>query len=152
MLYVKSECLKALKSLAHHFLEAHAIDKPYKLQPGGPGYELNYASTGVLPYLEALGKENNNGKFADDVDAAFAVIEEQEQALLAPLLSYLNSSEAWDRGIRIVGDEQAGPSRVPTVSFVVVGERAIPSKEIVKFFDGKRNVSLSLPKFRKQFN
>lgn len=63
-----------------------------------------------------------------------------EQTLLAPLLAYLRGKAA--RGVRIVGAEDAGLARVPTVGFVVVGERAIRSSDVVQAFDNKGNVRL----------
>lgn len=39
-----------------------------------------------------------------------------------------------------MGDEHEGLSRVPTVSFVVAGERPIRSKDVVKAFDEKGDV------------
>jgi selenocysteine lyase/cysteine desulfurase len=109
------------------------VDKDaYKLQPGGPGYELVYATTAVIPYLLSLSPENN-------LTASFKAIAEHEQTLSEPLLKYLLSE--YDRGVRIVGDEKAGLGRVPTISFVVVGQRSIKSKDIVAVFDKHGDVS-----------
>lgn len=51
----------------------------------------------------------------------------------------------------IVGDERGGLGRVPTVSFVVRGERPIRSKNVVEVFDKKGGVRFfsdpSLPCF-----
>lgn len=134
-LYARAPALThSLSSLAHHFLAVAA--KPYKLQPGGPGYELVYGCTAVPPYLKALAP-------AGTLAAAFDAVAAHEQELLRLLLGYLRSKEA--RGVRIVGDEFEGPSRVPTVSFVVVGERAMRSKDVVKAFDEKGNVRFRFP-------
>ena len=73
------------------------------------------------------------------MEAAWAAIAHQEQALLEPLLAYLRAK--YERGVRIVGEESAGLARVPTVSFVVVGERPIRSPDVVKAFDAKGDVS-----------
>jgi selenocysteine lyase/cysteine desulfurase len=106
------------------------------LQPGGPGYELNYAVTAVLPYFLSLSstpspsKESNVKAALDD---AFARIQSHEHELIEPLLAYLRSKK--ERGVLIVGDEQNPPSRVPTISFVVRGDRPISSKQIVSHFD-----------------
>lgn len=40
----------------------------------------------------------------------------------------------------IVGDERGGLGRVPTVSFVVRGERPIRSRDVVEVFDKKGGV------------
>lgn len=108
--------------------------KSYKLQPGGAGYELTYASTAVLPYLKSLSPSGN-------LDDAFALITQHEQKLLEVLLGYLTSDEARARGVRVVGDETWGSQRVPTVSFVVTGQRTMKSKDVVAVFDKKGNVS-----------
>ncbi|KAI0326182.1 PLP-dependent transferase [Cubamyces sp. BRFM 1775] len=132
VLYARSTSLQhSLSSLAHHFLKVDA--KPYKLQPGGPGYELVYGCTGVPPYLRSLTPEGT-------LKAAWTAIAQHEQSLLEPLLAYLRAKR--ERGVRIVGDEGAGLGRVPTVSFVVVGERAIRSPDVVKAFDAKGNVGI----------
>ncbi|KAI0712843.1 PLP-dependent transferase [Cerioporus squamosus] len=131
-MYVRASSLTgSLTSLGHHFLDVDT--KPYKLQPGGPGYELVYGCTGIPPYLRSL---TPLGSFED----AWAAIAAHEQALLKPLLEYLGGKA--ERGVRIVGEEQAGLGRVPTVSFVVVGERAIKSRDVVSVFDRKGNVGI----------
>ncbi|EPS95769.1 hypothetical protein FOMPIDRAFT_1053861 [Fomitopsis schrenkii] len=132
VLYARTLALThSLSSLAHHFL---AVDtRPYKLEPGGPGYELVYGCTAVPPYLKALTP-------AGTLEAAIDAVAAHEQTLLKPLLAYLRSKAA--RGVLIVGDEFEGPSRVPTVSFVVVGERPIRSKDVVKAFDERGNVGI----------
>ncbi|OBZ65935.1 putative cysteine desulfurase [Grifola frondosa] len=115
VLYARAPALRdSLSSLAHHFLDVP--DKPYKLQPGGPGYELVYACAAVPPYLRLLAP---SGTLAD----AFDAIARHEQTLLEPLLAFLRGKAG--RGVRIVGEEEAGIRRVPTISFVVAGERPI---------------------------
>lgn len=42
--------------------------------------------------------------------------------------------------MRIVGDEKEGMTRVPTVSFVVLGEKKMRSKEVVDVFDATGKV------------
>ncbi|GJE97863.1 PLP-dependent transferase [Phanerochaete sordida] len=131
-LYARSTSLAhSLTSLAHHFLRVE--DKSYKLQPGGPGYELAYACTAVPAYLRGLAP-------AGELDDAWARIAAHEQALVRPLLEYLKGKEA--RGVRIVGEETAGAGRAPTVSFVVVGERAVSSRDVVRAFDEKKNIGI----------
>ena len=92
-----------------------------------------YGCTAVPPYLHSL---SPSGTFED----AFSLIAAHEQTLVAPLLEYLRGRYA--RGVRIVGDEFSGPTRVPTVSFVVVGERAIRSPDVVRVVDAKGGVSI----------
>ena len=119
--------------MAHDFLSVDS--KSYKLIPGGAGYELTYASTGVIPYLQSLSPTG-------DIDDAFSRIANHEQVLVRPLLEYLTSSESRNRGVRIVGSGDIGESRVPTISFVVVGEKHVESRDIVAYFDKKGRVSI----------
>ncbi|KAI0666938.1 PLP-dependent transferase [Trametes maxima] len=134
VLYARAPSLRdSLTSLAHHFLSPAVDDKPYKLQPGGPGYELVYGCTGVPPYLRALA---GSGTLAD----AWAAVARHEQTLLGPLLGFLRDRR--ERGVRVVGEEREGAGRVPTVSFVVVGERALRSRDVVSAFDAKGDIGI----------
>lgn len=132
-LYVRlSSLLGSVSAITHHFLKVD--HRSYKLQPGGPGYELVYGTTGVLPYLLSLTPSN-------DLKASFNAIAAHEQKLLQPLLAFLTAPEQTERGVRIVGEESPGINRVPTISFVVVGEKATKSSDIVKVFDKEGGVS-----------
>ncbi|KAJ8475319.1 hypothetical protein ONZ45_g15652 [Pleurotus djamor] len=142
-LYVRANTLNSsVSSIAHHFLPTNTS---YKLQPGGPGYEIPYGTTGVIPYLLSLvpppTAPSSDATIAH-LDAAFSAIAVHEQELLKPLLGFLTAKEQVERGVRIVGTEEAGLNRVPTVSFVVVGPRAIESKAIVNVFDKKGGVGI----------
>ncbi|KAG1725875.1 pyridoxal phosphate-dependent transferase [Suillus paluster] len=132
--YVRSTALRtSLTSIAHHFLEVD--NEPYKFQPGGPGYELVYGARAVVPYLKSLTPE-------DDLAASFNAIANHEQELVAPLLLFLTDAKQFDRGVRIVGTSEIDLSRVPTVSFVVIGQNAIKSKDIVGAFDKKGGIGI----------
>ncbi|KAF8897311.1 pyridoxal phosphate-dependent transferase [Infundibulicybe gibba] len=133
-LYVRSSALMtSVTSIAHHFLKVEG--KPYKIQPGGPGYELIYGTTAVIPYLLSLTPSNT-------LAASFDAIAAHEQTLLGPLMSYLTTPAQVARGVRIVGEEKVDLSRVPTVSFVVVGDKPMKSKDIVHIFDQKGGVGI----------
>ncbi|KAG1725876.1 pyridoxal phosphate-dependent transferase [Suillus paluster] len=109
--YVRSAAMQtSLTSIAHHFLTGD--DKPHKLQPGGPGYELVYGATGVHPSTR---------------------IANHEQELLAPLLLFLTDAKQFDRGVRIVGTSEIDLSRVPTISF---------SKDVAGAFDKKGGIGI----------
>jgi len=141
-LYVRDRSLESsLKPLTHHFLPVEG--KAYQLQPGGPGYELVYACTAVLPYFLSLSSTpspstEENVKAA--LNDAFTRIEEHEHKLIEPLLAYLRSKK--DRGVLIVGDEQNAANRVPTISFVVHGQKPLSSKEVVSHFDKMGDVGI----------
>ncbi|KAF8826976.1 hypothetical protein HHX47_DHR5001048 [Lentinula edodes] len=138
-LYVRlSSLLGSVSAITHHFLRVD--HKSYKLQPGGPGYELVYGTTGVLPYLLSLTPSN-------DLKASFNAIAAHEQKLLQPLLAFLTAPEQIERGVRIVGEESPGTNRVPTISFVVVGEKATKSSDIVKVFDKQGGIGIRFGHF-----
>ncbi|KIJ62257.1 hypothetical protein HYDPIDRAFT_94816 [Hydnomerulius pinastri MD-312] len=132
--YIRSSALESsITSIAHHFLQVDG--KPYKIQVGGPGYELVHGASGVVPYLLSLTPENN-------LDASFAAIAEHEQSLLDPLLSFLKDEKQYDRGVRVVGTSEIDLSRVPTVSFTVIGQKPIKSKDVVAAFDKKGGIGI----------
>ncbi|KAJ3489833.1 hypothetical protein NLI96_g1854 [Meripilus lineatus] len=134
VLYARAASLQdSVSSLSHHFLDVKT--KSYKLQPGGPGYELVYACTGVTAYLKSLSVTHT-------IEATFELIKEHEQGLIARLLMFLRSDWCTRRGVRIVGDHSIGPARVPTISFVVIGDRAIRSQDIVKAFDQQGDIGI----------
>lgn len=147
-MYVRAHALAtSVTSLAHHFIsgsKAYRLEVPkdgsqaYKLQPGGPGYELVYGTTSVVPYLLSLTPAN-------DLDATFAAIKAHETKLVTALLSYLTAPEQVARGLRVVGIEEPSGDRLPTVSFVVVGDRPMRSTEVVKVFDKRGGVRISFP-------
>ncbi|KAJ3983500.1 pyridoxal phosphate-dependent transferase [Lentinula detonsa] len=138
-LYVRLSSLHdSVAAITHHFLKVDK--KSYKLQPGGPGYELVHGTTGVLPYLLSLNPENN-------LQASFDAIAAHEQKLVQPLLAFLTAPKQIERGVRIVGAENAGVTRVPTISFIVVGERATKSSDIVKVFDKKGGIGIRFGHF-----
>ncbi|KAG7093214.1 hypothetical protein E1B28_006900 [Marasmius oreades] len=130
-LYVRHSSIQnTVSSIVHHFLNVHKTS--YKLQPGGPGYEVVYGTTGVVPYLLSLTDSN-------DLKATFGAIAKHEQQLINPLLEYLTAPKQVEKGVRVVGDENAGPDRVPTISFVVLGRK---SKDIVRVFDKKGGIGI----------
>ncbi|KZT04816.1 PLP-dependent transferase [Laetiporus sulphureus 93-53] len=134
VLYTRTTSLRqSLSSLAHHFLAPQVVLKPYKLQPGGPGYEVVYGCTAVPVYLRSLTPSSS-------LEDAFDAIAKHEQTLIAPLLAYLRSKES--RGVRIVGDEGESLNRVPTISFVVIGKRAMRSSDVVRGFDEREEIGI----------
>lgn len=134
-LYARSESLQfSVASLAHHFLQVEG--KGYRLQgPSGPLYELAYSASAVVPYLLSLSK---SGSFTD----SFASIAAHEQSLLTPLLDFLRAPAQFARGVRVVGSDSVDISRVPTVSFVVAGQRPMRSKDLVSLFDREGGVGI----------
>ncbi|KAJ7258105.1 pyridoxal phosphate-dependent transferase [Mycena haematopus] len=132
-LYVRTAALaSSVSSIAHHFLPS---DRAGKLQPGGPGYETVYGTTSVIPYLLSLTP-------AHELSATFAAIAAHETRLVSALLAFLTAPAQRARGVRVVGVEEPSTDRVPTVSFVVVGERPMRSKDIVRVFDERGGIGI----------
>jgi hypothetical protein len=133
--YVRPAALQtSFTSIVHDFLEVD--DKPRKFQPDGPGQELVYGASAIVPYLKSLTPE-------DDLTASFNAIAKHEQDILTPLLRFLTDAKQVERGVRIIGESEINFSRTSNVSFVVVGQNAIKSKNIVEAFNKKGGVSLS---------
>jgi len=57
-------------------------------------------------------------------------------------MAFLVDPAQKERGVRIVGEETVDLNRVPTISFVVVGQRAIKSRAIVEVFDKKGGIGI----------
>lgn len=137
-LYVRSSALKSsVTPIVHHFLKSYVGDTGYRLQPGGPGYELVYGTTAIIPYLLSLTS-------AGTLEASFDAIAAHERTLVEPLLAYLTHPDRVAKGVRVVGEEEVNLQRLPTISFVVVGEHSRQSRDIVKVFDQKGGVSARL--------
>jgi len=104
-----------------------------KLVPGGPNFELSYATTAVLPYLLGLSGGSDYGDIAQVKRLVNRRIADHESMLMIPLLDFLRSRK--DQGVRIFGIEEGDSSRrAPTVSFVVKGKS---SRQIAESFDAK---------------
>ncbi|HEY2747978.1 MAG TPA: cysteine desulfurase-like protein [Polyangia bacterium] len=111
-LYGKRALLDALDGVNHYFI----ADTPYKLQPGHVPYELAAALPAVVDYLAALD--------FDDVAA-------HERALGACILNFLDGT----RGVRVLGEKSASPTRLPTISFTVDGADDAAAASIVREVD-----------------
>jgi hypothetical protein len=147
VLYARLAAHPSLTSLVHYFIDATdggSYPPSAKLQPGGPGYELTYATSGILPYFLSLGPLQSVASPHDTLNVAFEAIERHEATLLTPLVEFLLSKKK--AGVRIVGLESVTSNRAPTVSFVVVGTdgrtKRLKSKDIVAHVDAAGNVSL----------
>lgn len=153
-LYTRSAALSSIVSVAHHFHSPRYDSLPFKLQPGGPGYELSYGAAAVLPYLYTLSSPSTSAILTDseewlrtkstsDIRIALehtsALFETHERMLMEPLLAFLTSQRMYRRGVRIVGPETC-ESRAPTVSFIVIDgdnstSKSMLSKDLVEQVD-----------------
>jgi len=135
-MYVRKTALEhSVSSIIHDFLQSQAEKHAFRLMRGGAGYELAFGTTGIVPYLLSLTPAN-------DLKASFDAIALHEQALARPLLQFLTEDAQRERGVRVVGDEQSGLDRVPTVSFVIVGDRAVDSLNFAKAFVENENIGI----------
>lgn len=105
---------------------------PQKLEPGNVNYELTVGATGILEYLEELGRRIGSADGSLPMDAAYAAIESHEAALGERLLAWLRSRE----DVTILGARSTDDAdRVPTISFVVEGRR---SSDIVRSVERRK--------------
>jgi len=149
-LYTRAEAHASLTSLAHYFIDptdaAHWAPS-IKLQPGGPGYELTYGTTAVLPYFISMGRSWGSRGDVSEAEAlrtAFKGIEGHEGTILKPLLRFLVAR--YDKGVRIVGTSGVVRGRAPTVSFVVVSgdssTKRLQSRWIVEQVDATNRIGI----------
>jgi hypothetical protein len=141
-MYVRHEALQnSVSSIVHHFLSPSVDSTGYKLQPAGPGYESVWSGVAVISYLESLTPSG-------ELDDAYAAIAEHDAKLAEQFLTFLTLEKQWKRGVRVVGEANPGPSRMPTISFVVLkGEKdepAITSNDLIRQFDERGKVRLLL--------
>lgn len=120
MMYGRYDHLLELDTLYHYFYGRDRV--PGKLEAGNPCYELAYSLTGIVEYLQELGRRSGAGEGASPrrcVEAAFSAITAQENTLVDRLLGW-----AKGRGdVHVVGAAQndGGATRIPTISFTVDG-------------------------------
>ena len=128
VLWGRRDLLLSLHSLNHFFIGENVI--PYKLQPGNVNYELSYGCIGISDYLTRVGTDlGSTGTARQKMQAAFDAFEKHEDAMAERLLTYLRSNKA----VRIIGvDSTAAGARMPTVSFMVVGQM---SEAVVRHMD-----------------
>ncbi|NHA15160.1 aminotransferase class V-fold PLP-dependent enzyme [Thioalkalivibrio sp. XN279] len=110
-----------LANLNHEWMSAPA--PATRLEPGAWPYELAWGAAAVPEYLDAL--ETRHGQ------PAFDVISAHERTLTAAVLDWL----ATRRDVRVIGAAEAGPDRLPTISFVSARKRP---GEIVAAVDAAR--------------
>ncbi|KAK7458073.1 hypothetical protein VKT23_009979 [Stygiomarasmius scandens] len=144
-MYVRKSLLAAPSSpgtpylypLVHHFLTSKYENSALKLQPGCPGYELVYATTGVVEYICGLsGSDISPSTLAK----SFTLLQNHDYSLAQPLLKFLTSEPAYNTGVRVVGDEGLSSNgdtrhgRAPTISFVVIDSSSSAEKQRKKLW------------------
>jgi len=115
VMYGKYDNLAELDGQYHYFYGKDKV--PGKLEPGNPNYELAFSAVGILEYLTALGEHvGGTGTPRAKLEAAFAAITKQEDALTDRLLAYLGKRN----DVRVIGTrDNVASSRVPTISFKI---------------------------------
>ncbi|KAF8515047.1 PLP-dependent transferase [Hysterangium stoloniferum] len=156
-MYTRSSELAKIGSVAHHFHSPHYDNLPFKLQPGGAGYELTYSSSAVLPYLYRLSRSSGDLIDSEDLlrktpraelrsalEHTSALVQVHEDELVKTLLDYLTSSRMYERGVRVAGPESP-TLRAPTISFLVIdteGKKGLKSRDIVEYVDTKGTIGI----------
>ena len=128
VMYGRHEHLLELDGQYHWFYGREKV--PGKLEPGNPNYELAYSATGIADYLAALGERHGaTGSRRERIEAAFAAITAQEDALVERLLAWLAARD----DARVIGAARnEGSTRVPTVAFRLDG---LDSGEVARRMD-----------------
>ncbi|GJJ14096.1 hypothetical protein Clacol_008353 [Clathrus columnatus] len=156
-LYTRRSELAKIASVAHHFHSPNYDSHPFKLQPGGPGYELTYGSSAVLPYLYRLSQvegdlinskellqTKSKNELREALERTSDLFRDHERRLMERLLGFLTSSTLYNRGVRVVGPESL-TWRAPTIGFIVIkseqGE-ALSSRDIVEQVDKKGTIGI----------
>ncbi len=115
LMYARGELLDGLSNINHQFMDG--THEAGKLELGGFPYELLYGAAGVPEYLNALTRQLGGDESANTGWQAIAV---HEADLCGRLLAFLNSRS----DIEIIGPDHMSDTRLPTVSFVVDGQRS----------------------------
>jgi cysteine desulfurase family protein (TIGR01976 family) len=114
-LYGRADAFAEIEGPNHFFVPA--ADPVYKFELGGVLHEGCAGVLGLADYLPLVaGRVLDRPGDLDrvTVEAAFAAMAALEQPLQTTLLDFLRSKPA----VRICGPAEAGPERVPTLSFV----------------------------------
>ena len=110
VMYGKHELLLELDTLYHYFYGKDKV--PGKLEPGNPSYECAYSTLALRDYFAGLGGAAPSPRAA--IEAGFAAVTAQEDALVERLLSYLTARN----DCRVFGaTSNAHSKRIPTVAF-----------------------------------
>lgn len=122
-LFGTREAFAELEGPNHYFIPRDRV--PYKFELGGVNHESCAAINGLWEYLcflagEASPPARSPSTLTRDraiIERAFGAMENPELVTQSMLIDWLRSR----RDIEIIGPAHSGPSRVPTISFVVRG-------------------------------
>jgi cysteine desulfurase family protein (TIGR01976 family) len=114
VMYGKLEHLLELDTLYHYFYGKDKV--PGKLEPGNSSYECAYSTLAIRDYFAGLGGAAPTPRAG--IEAGFAAVTAQEDALVERLLSYLTARN----DCRVFGaTTNVGSKRIPTVAFRLDG-------------------------------
>jgi cysteine desulfurase family protein (TIGR01976 family) len=110
VMYGKHDHLLELDTLYHYFYGKDKV--PGKLEPGNPSYECAYSTLAIRDYFVGLGGAAPTPRAA--LEAGFAAVTAQEDALVERLLSYLTARN----DCHVFGaTTNTDSKRIPTVAF-----------------------------------
>jgi cysteine desulfurase family protein (TIGR01976 family) len=110
VMYGKHAHLLELDTLYHYFYGKDKV--PGKLEPGNPSYECAYSTLAIRDYFAGLGGSAPTQR--ESIEAGFAAVTAQEDALVDRLLSYLTARN----DCRVFGaTTNPASKRIPTVAF-----------------------------------
>ncbi|WP_085906551.1 aminotransferase class V-fold PLP-dependent enzyme [Kiloniella majae] len=113
LMFIRQETREMLAYQGHFFNKDLAHKR---FVPAGPDHAQVAASSGITEYFDAVhthhfGQQTNSAKRGQDVHDLF---QEQEQALMAPLLEYIRSRN----DLRLLGPDKP-EDRAPTISLII---------------------------------
>ncbi|WP_182085270.1 cysteine desulfurase-like protein [Aureimonas sp. ME7] len=130
VMFGKRDKLLELDNIYHYFFDKSRV--PHKLEPGNINYECAWGSIGAVDYVEELGQRVGAAPGRAAIEAGFAGIADQEQALTERLMDFLASRNS----VRVIGRKSCAiADRVSTVSFTV---RQDSSRAVVEAVDGAK--------------
>lgn len=128
VMYGKHDHLLELDTLYHYFYGKDKV--PGKLEPGNPSYECAYSTLAIRDYFAGLGGTDATPRAG--IEAGFAAVTAQEDALVDRLLSYLTARN----DCRVFGaTTNVASKRIPTVAFRFDGHN---SGDLAKAMDAHK--------------
>ncbi len=110
VMYGKFDHLLELDTLYHYFYGKDKV--PGKLEPGNPSYECAYSTLAIRDYFAGVGGASHSVRAG--IEAGFAAVTAQEDALVERLLAYLTARN----DCHVFGaTSNVDSKRIPTVAF-----------------------------------
>lgn len=115
MMFTKADLLADIAHQGHYFNEQNPLTR---LTPAGPDHAAIGAAAGIVDYYDELHRHHfdaGDRSGAERIRAVFELFAAQEEALMAPVLTFLSARD----GVRLFGPADPDHAlREPTIAFV----------------------------------